>query len=167
GGRMKVPAPVGGDRLRAWEDGAPTAIAGAKPRGVGIGGGAGGLHEPRLQLARELGELTDVSAGQSTDGPGVHLVDRGVEAIRLASGQDRLHAFDCCLMPPHQVAQNLARSPYTDLDPGLASWSLEVGQSGRDALLERSNEGFDRFTRCHDRNPLPAAIRDITSEPRS
>src|SRR2546428_7527708 len=58
-------------------------------------------------------------------------------------------------MPPHQVAQDLTRSPYSNLDAGLASWPLEVGQSGLDVLLQRSNEGFDLLTRCHDRNPPP------------
>src|SRR6058998_388701 len=152
---MNVLAPMTRDRLQTLQDGAPTTIVSDQDRGVRIGEGAHGPDEPRLQLAHEFGELGDVLAGQATDGPGVHLVDRGVEAIRFATGQDRLHAFDCRLMPPHQVAQDLARSPYSNLDPGLASWPLEVGQSGLDALLQRSNEGFDRLTHCHDRNPPP------------
>src|SRR5437867_8435263 len=144
-------APMTRDRLQALQEGAPSAIAGDQDRGVRVGKGTRRLHQPRLQLAHEFGELGDVLAGQATDGPGVHLVDRGVEAIRFAPGQDRLHAFDCCLMPPHQVAQDLARSPFFALDPGLASRPLEVPQTGLDAPLYGSNEGFDRFTRCHDR----------------
>src|SRR3989442_14816019 len=140
---MDVLAPMTRDRLQALQDGAPTAIASDQARGVRVGEGTRRLYQPRLQLAHELCELGDVSAGQATDGPGVHLIDRGVEAIRFATGQNRLQAFDCRLMPPCQVAQDLARSPVSNLDPGLASWPLEVGQSGLHALLQRSNEGFD------------------------
>src|SRR3989449_4736158 len=153
--RMDVLAPMTRDRLQALQDGAPTPIASDQDRGVRGGEGTRRLCDPRLQLAQELCELGGVSAGQATDGPGVHLIDRGVEAIRFATGQDRLHAFDCRLMPPHQVAQDLAWSPFSNLGPGLASWPLEVGQSGLDALRQRLNEGFDLLTRCHDRNPPP------------
>src|SRR5439155_15112822 len=88
---------------------------------------------------------------------------RGVEAIRVATGQDRFQAFHCRLMPPHQVAHDLARSPGPNLDPGLTSWPLEVGQSGLDALLQCSDEGFDLVTRCHDRNPSPERATTYTA----
>src|SRR5262249_43282467 len=160
--RTDVLAPMARDCLQALQDRAPTAIADDQARDVRVRESTRGLYEPRLQLAHELCELTDVLAGQATDGPGVHLIDRGIDSIRFATGQHRLHALNCRLMPPHQVAQNLARSPYSNLDRNMAAWPVEVGQSGFDALLQIANQGFDFLTRCHDRNSsLPGAICNV------
>src|SRR5262245_14745218 len=103
------------DCLQALQDRAPTDIADAPDRAVRVGESTRGLYEPRLQLTHELCELTDVLAGQAAYGPGVHLIDRGIDSIRFATGQHRLHALNCRLMPPHQVAQDLARSPCSNL----------------------------------------------------